>query len=85
MEEQLERAARKMVASSDEAVLEYLRAHDFTKREGERVIELAKSEESGARTIWHLVQGGTAVARAIPHADKRVTLERRVSRLLKAA
>ncbi len=85
VEEQLERAAQKKVAGSDEAVLEYLRSHDFTKREGERVIELAKSEEGGARTIWQLVQGGTALARAIPHADERVTLERRVSRLLKAA
>lgn len=85
VEEQLERAAAKKVAGSDEAVLEYLRSHDFTKREGERVIELAKSEEGGARTLWQLVQGGTALARAIPHADERVTLERRVSRLLRAA
>jgi hypothetical protein len=36
-------------------------------------------------TIWQLVQGGTALARKIPHADERVTLERRVSRLLGAA
>ena len=85
VEEQLERAAAKKVAGSDEAVLDFLRSHDFTKREGERVIELAKSEEGGARTLWQLVQGGTALARAIPHADERVTLERRVSRLLKAA
>ncbi len=83
--EQLARAARKKVAGSDEEVLGWLRSHDFTKREGERVIELAKSEEGGARTLWQLVQGGTALARAIPHADERVTLERRVSRLLKAA
>jgi Domain of unknown function (DUF932) len=84
-EEQLARAARKKVAGSDEEVLGWLRSHDFTKREGERVVELAKSEEGGARTLWQLVQGGTALARAIPHADERVTLERRVSRLLKAA
>ncbi len=85
VETSLERAAQEKVAGSDEAVLDFLRSHDFTKREGERVIELAKSEEGGARTIWQLVQGGTALARAIPHADERVTLERRVSRLLKAA
>jgi hypothetical protein len=84
-EEQLARAARKKIAGSDEEVLGWLRSHDFTKREGERVIELAKSEEGGARTLWQLVQGGTALARAIPHADERVTLERRVSRLLKSA
>ncbi|HTQ79428.1 MAG TPA: hypothetical protein VMM92_05490 [Thermoanaerobaculia bacterium] len=37
-----------------------------------------------ARTLWQLVQGGTALARKIPHADERVTLERRASRLLAA-
>lgn len=79
------RANSKKVAGSDEAVLKFLRSLDFTNREGERVIELAKSEEGGACTLWQLVQGGTALARAIPHADERVTLERRVSRLLKAA
>ncbi len=84
-EAQLARAARKKIAGSDEEVLGWLRSHDFTKREGERVIDLAKSEEGGARTLWQLVQGGTALARAIPHADERVTLERRVSRLLTTA
>ncbi len=49
------------------------------------MIELARAEEGGARTLWQLVQGGTALARSIPHADLRVTLERRVSRLLSVA
>jgi hypothetical protein len=85
VEEKLARAARKTVTGKDEDVLSWLRAHDFTKKEGESIIEMARSEEGGARTIWQLVQGGTALARKIPHADERVTFERRVSGLLKAA
>jgi Domain of unknown function (DUF932) len=85
VEEQLARAARKTVTGKDEDVLSWLRSHDFTKKEGESIIEMAKSEEGGARTVWQLVQGGTALARKIPHADERVTFERRVSGLLKAA
>jgi hypothetical protein len=81
----LERAARKFVAAKDEEVLGWLRAHDFSKKEGEAVMEMARAEEGGARTVWQLVQGGTALARSIPHTDERVTLERRVSRLLKTA
>jgi hypothetical protein len=42
-------------------------------------------EEGDARTVWQLVNGGTALARSIPHADTRVAFERRVSSLLRAA
>jgi hypothetical protein len=82
---QLERAARKKVGSSDNEVLAFLRKHEFTKREGEKIIEMAKVEEGGARTVWEIVNGGTALARGIPHADERVKLEKRVSSLLKVA
>jgi len=43
---------------------------------------MARIEEGGARTVWQLVQGGTALARSIPHADERVSFENRVSGLL---
>ena len=46
-------------------------------------MEMARVEEGGARTVWQLVNGGTALARGIPHADERVKLEKRVSGLLK--
>lgn len=70
------------VTDTDEKVLDWLRYHHFTKKEGEAVIEMARIEEGGARTLWQLVQGGTALARAIPHADERVSFENRVSGLL---
>jgi hypothetical protein len=85
VEAQLERATRKKVGTSDEEVMAWLRRHEFTKKESEAIVRTAKVEEGGARTVWELVNGGTAVARAIPHNDDRVLLERRVSGLLKAA
>lgn len=85
VEAQLERAARMKVGSTDEEVLSWLKRHEFTKKEGEAIMKTAKVEEGGARTVWELVNGGTALARAIPHNDDRVALEKRVSGLLKAA
>jgi len=85
VESQLERAARMRIGTSDNEVLSWLARHDFTKREGEGIIRTAKAEEGGARTLWEVVNGGTALARSIPHTDDRVALERRVGRLLLAA
>jgi hypothetical protein len=84
-ESQLERATRKKVGSTDEEVMDWLRRHEFTKKEGEAIVRTAKVEEGEARTVWELVNGGTAFARSIPHNDDRVLLEKRVSGLLKSA
>jgi hypothetical protein len=85
VEAQLERAARKKVGSSDEDALAFLRRHDFTKKEGEQILIMAKAEEGNAQTVWEIVNGGTAFARSIPHADERVRMEKRVSSLLRVA
>jgi hypothetical protein len=85
VEARLERATRIKVGSSDEEVMDWLRKHDFTKKEGEAIVKTAKVEEGGARTVWELVNGGTALARSIPYNDDRVMLEKRVSGLLKTA
>jgi hypothetical protein len=85
VEARLTRAAQMKVGTSDQEVLSWLQAHDFTKKEGEAIMRTAKAEEGGARTVWELVNGGTALARAVPWNDDRVTLEKRVSGLLKAA
>lgn len=85
VEAKLERAARYKVGSTEEEVLTWLRSRDFTKKEGEAVIEMAKAEEGGAGTLWQIVNGGTALARGIPHADERVRFEKRVSGLLRTA
>jgi hypothetical protein len=85
LEAKLRRAAEMKVGTSDEEVMDWLRRHEFKEKEGRKIVETAKAEEGGARTIWELVNGGTALARAIPYNDDRVALERRVSNLLRAA
>jgi hypothetical protein len=85
VEAKLERATRTTLGSSDEEVLSWLRSHDFTKREGERIIETAKAEEGGAKTAWEIANGLTGYAKTIPHADERVRMERRVSTILNVA
>jgi hypothetical protein len=82
LEAMLARVARRTVTDTDAKVLDWLRYHHFTKKEAEAVIEMARIEEGGARTVWQLVQGGTALARSIPHADERVSFENRISGLL---
>ncbi len=84
VESKLERAAKIRVGTSDDEVRSWLRSHEFTRPEAERIMESAKAEEGGARSAWELVNGGTAFARSIPYADERVAFERRVSRLLAA-
>jgi hypothetical protein len=74
-----------VIGRSDEEVRAWLLLREFTKPEASRIIDLAKREEGDARTVWQVVNGGTAVARSLPHADMRVAFERRVSRLIAAA
>lgn len=85
VEAKLQRAAEMKVGTSDEEVMDWLRRHEFKEKEGRKIVETAKAEEGGARTVWELVNGGTALARAIPYNDDRVALEKRVSGLLRAA
>jgi hypothetical protein len=85
VEAKLERAAQIRVGTTDEEVMDWLRRHEFKEKEGRKIVETAKAEEGGARTVWELVNGGTALARSIPYNDDRVALEKRVSGLLRAA
>jgi len=70
-----EHAARMRVGTSDEEVLGGLRRHDFRAKESQKILETAKAEEGGARTLWEVVNGGTALARSIPFNDDRVALD----------
>src|SRR5947209_18081854 len=45
VESQLERATRKKVGTTDEEVMDWLRRHEFTKKEGEAIMRTAKVEE----------------------------------------
>lgn len=44
-----------------------------------------REEETAIETLWDVVTAGTAVARAIPYADKRTEVEEKASRLLDLA
>jgi hypothetical protein len=72
------------IGRTDDEVKAWLRKRQFTARESDRVIEKSKEEEGEARTLWQVVQGGTALARGIAHTDTRVSFERRASSLLRA-
>lgn len=84
VEESLQAATRRVIASTDSSVVEWLRTRNFTKKEADGIVLFAKQEEGGANSLWQIVNGGTAFARSIPHCDERVSLERRVSGLLRA-
>jgi len=82
VEHSLARAAELQVGKSDEEVVKWLQRKAFGKREAERAIEYAKAEEGDARTLWQIVNGGTAYARSIGKTDDRVAMERKFSGLL---
>jgi hypothetical protein len=81
-QETIQKAIGTKVGSNDEEVLGWLRDRGFTKGKGQQLIKQATAEEGEARTIWDLVQGGTALARSMQHADSRVFEEREASKLL---
>lgn len=72
-----------IVSKSETDSVEWLQKQGFTKVESRDVIAAVFREEAKpARSVWDFVQGITAVARNIPHADDRVTMERRAGKLL---
>jgi hypothetical protein len=79
----IKKAKEMEVGSSDDAVEEWLsRRRQFTKAESKKIVRQANIEEGECRTVWDIVQGGTALARGIKHTDTRVQYERKVSNLL---
>lgn len=78
-------AQRYNVAPTAEKSIEWLRSKSFTKAEAVAAVRSAEQEEGGAGTLWELVNGLTASARTIGHADTRYDLERRAGKLLDLA
>lgn len=79
---QVEAAMSERVGSDDDAAKDWLRNRQFNAAEAERIVKRANAEEGSARSVWDLVQGGTAIARDKSHTDDRAAMERRVSRLM---
>lgn len=85
MRDRVEAAMRLEVGRDKQTVTEWMRARKFGPKEAEHVYNRALEEEGHERmTVWDIVQGGTAVARAIPHTDSRMKKEARFSYLLNA-
>ena len=70
------------VGATDDTAADWLSKRGFTKSQATAIVARANEEEGQARTVWDIVQGGTALARGIKHQDARVQLERKVSKLL---
>ena len=85
-EARLRQAARFRVGKDKDEVLEFLRkTGGYTPKQGERILERAREEEGGDRTLWQVVNGATALARSIPQTDRRLAAERKAARMLRVA
>jgi hypothetical protein len=82
IEERIRRAKALKVGDTDEDVANYLTTAGFTKPEAAQAVEVANREEGQARSLWDVIQGGTAAARGLAHQDARVSRESAFGKLL---
>ena len=79
-------ARERIVARSDEDRTDFLRKRGFSKAETGKIVETVLAEEGRPpESVFDFVQGITAVARAKPQQDARLTIETRAKKLLEAA
>jgi hypothetical protein len=76
------RAMNQRAGSSLEEILALFKEQPFTRNEIASAWNTGQAEGEDTTTLWGMIQGFTAVARALPFADKRVNLERRAGALL---
>lgn len=62
--------------------LSWLQSRGFTKKQAQGVLDTATAEMGQARSLWDIVNGVTAYARAVPHTDERVALEAKAGDLM---
>lgn len=86
----LESSRTKKVAKDDNGALKWLQEHGFTKALSKGALESAREEERGADvnssplSVYNIVQGLTAEARAKENNDERVAIELMAGKLFKA-
>lgn len=77
------RAKEAKVAEDKDSALDFLNKRGFSRKAALNIYETVEREESvKPRTVWDFAQGITAVARAIPHQDERVAMEKEAQKLL---
>jgi hypothetical protein len=67
----------------DKGWANWLGKRGFTKPEAEAGVKAAVAEEGEARSLWDIVNGITASARAISHTNDRVELEAKAGNLMR--
>lgn len=86
-EDMIRRAVEYMIPvadAKDETLIQWVMSQGkFSRGEVKDAITFARAEEGDCKTLWQLVQGFTASARAVAWIDARVDLETRGSALLK--
>lgn len=71
------------VAGNDDERAEFLHRQGFGKKQSQEIIATVLAEEERKpESVWDFVQGITAFARKVPHADDRVEMEARAGALL---
>lgn len=76
-------AMSQRTGSTLEEVLALFSDEPFTRNEIASAWSTAQADGEDTSTLWGMVQGFTAVARGLPYANKRVSLERRAGALLR--
>lgn len=79
------RAAKQFEIKKEEGWEDWLNRRGFTKSETANAISYANAEEGQARSLWDIINGLTASARAIENTDRRVELETKAGSLMKFA
>jgi len=79
-------AGAKNSPTADDMIVDFARKHGkFSKAEVKEAIAFARREEGDCRTLFQLIQGGTAYARGFEYIDARTETETRFSALLDLA
>ena len=61
----------------------WLKDRGFTATQSHEAVKTAQAEEGEARSLWQIINGITANARSIPHADERVEVEKKAGQLMR--
>ena len=70
------------LTESQPTVTDWLMSRGFTKVQAQASVQSAQAEQGDVRSVFDIVQGITAHARSITHADERVKLEQQAGALL---
>lgn len=80
------RAAKAYGLPTDEdEIVKFGVKHGFNRAETKRAIAAANTEEGQCASLWDLVNGFTATARMMVHADAKDSMEVRAGKLMKLA